>query len=112
MAQSRHRQQPVVCFEFARVQRKCVRCHEPMWSVDRSGPRRYAPADFISRHLKGWFTFFIAAEAHELKRATTAQGQALGRLAAAGHRTLILTGTLSGGLASNIHLLIARIAMP
>ena len=97
---------------FARMQRKCVRCHEPMWSVDRSGPRRYAPADFISRHLKGWFTFFIADEAHELKGATTAQGQAFGRLAAAAQRTLILTGTLSGGLASNIHLLIARIAMP
>src|SRR5439155_1237443 len=80
--------------------------------VDRSGPRRYAPADFISRHLKGWFTFFIADEAHELKGATTAQGQAFGRLAAAAHRTLILTGTLSGGLASNIHLLIARIAIP
>src|SRR5205823_14940347 len=45
------------------------------------------------------------------KGATTAQGQAFGRLAAAAHRTLILTGTLSGGLASNIHLLIARIAM-
>ena len=96
---------------FERMKRKCVRCHEPMWSVDRSGPRRYAPADFMSRHLKGWFTFFIADEAHELKGATTAQGQAFGRLAAAAHRTLILTGTLSGGLASNIHLLIARIAM-
>lgn len=98
--------------EFERLKRRCVRCHEPMWSVDRSGPRRYAPADFISRHLKGWFTFFIADEAHELKGATTAQGQAFGRLAAAAHRTLILTGTLSGGLASNLHLLIARIAMP
>jgi hypothetical protein len=98
--------------EFERVKRTCVRCHEPMWSVDRTGPRRYAPADFISRHLKGWFTFFIADEAHELKGATTAQGQAFGRLAAAADRTLILTGTLSGGLASNIHLLIARIAMP
>ncbi|TMB15867.1 MAG: hypothetical protein E6J59_19715, partial [Deltaproteobacteria bacterium] len=31
---------------FERMKRKCVRCHEPMWSVDRSGPRRYAPADF------------------------------------------------------------------
>ncbi|MGH7338862.1 MAG: SNF2-related protein [Candidatus Rokuibacteriota bacterium] len=97
--------------EFERMKRKCVRCQEPMWSVDRSGPRRYAPADFISRHLKGWWTFFIADEVHELKGATTAQGQAFGRLAAAAHRTLILTGTLSGGLASNIHLLIARIAM-
>jgi hypothetical protein len=98
--------------EFARMKRTCVRCHEPMWSVDRSGPRRWAPADFISRHLKGWWTFFIADEVHELKGATTAQGQAFGRLAAAARRTLILTGTLSGGLASNIHLLIARIAIP
>jgi hypothetical protein len=110
--QKRDRDQVIPRTEFERVKRKCVRCREPMWSVDRSGPRRYAPADFISRHLKGWFSLLVADEAHELKGATTAQGQAFGRLAAAAHRTLILTGTLSGGLASNIHLLIARIAMP
>jgi len=110
--QKRDRDAVIPASEFARVKRKCVRCREPMWSVDRSGPRRYAPADFISRHLKGWFSVLVADEVHELKGATTAQGQAFGRLAAAAHRTLILTGTLSGGLASNIHLLIARIAMP
>src|SRR5437899_8833058 len=110
--QKKDRDEIIPPSEFARMQRKCMRCHEPMWSVDRSGPRRYAPADFISRHLKGWFSLVIADEVHELKGATTAQGQAFGRLAAAAHRTLILTGTLSGGLASNIHLLIARIAMP
>jgi hypothetical protein len=110
--QKRDRDAVIPASEFARVKRKCVRCREPMWSVDRSGPRRYAPADFISRHLKGWWTLVIADEVHELKGATTAQGQAFGRLAAAAHRTLVLTGTLSGGLASNIHLLIARIAMP
>ncbi len=110
--QKRDREAVIPASEFARVKRKCVRCREPMWSVDRSGPRRYAPADFISRHLKGWFSVLVADEVHELKGATTAQGQAFGRLAAAAHRTLILTGTLSGGLASNIHLLIARIAMP
>jgi hypothetical protein len=110
--QKRDRDAIISPSEFEHEKRNCVRCREPMWSIDRSGPRRYAPADFISRHLKGWFTFFIADEVHELKGATTAQGQAFGRLAAAAHRTLILTGTLSGGLASNIHLLIARIAMP
>jgi hypothetical protein len=110
--QKRDRGEVIAPSEFERMKRKCVRCREPMWSVDRSGPRRYAPADFISRRLKGWFSLVIADEVHELKGATTAQGQAFGRLAAAAHRTLILTGTLSGGLASNIHLLIARIAMP
>src|SRR5919106_905017 len=110
--QKKARDEVIGASEFERMKRKCVRCREPMWSVDRSGPRRYAPADFISRHLKGWLSLVIADEVHELKGATTAQGQAFGRLAAAARRTLILTGTLSGGLASNIHLLIARIAMP
>lgn len=109
--QKRDRDEVIAPSEFDR-KRKCVRCREPMWSVDRSGPRRWAPADFIRRHLKGWFSLVVADEAHELKGATTAQGQAFGRLAAAADRTLILTGTLSGGLASNLHLLIARIAMP
>jgi hypothetical protein len=109
--QKRDRDEVIAPSEFDR-KRKCVRCREPMWSVDRLGPRRWAPADFIRRHLKGWFSLVVADEAHELKGATTAQGQAFGRLAAAARRTLILTGTLSGGLASNIHLLIARIAMP
>lgn len=96
---------------FDRSKRKCVGCREPLWQADPTGPRRYAPAEFIGRRLTGWFDLFVADETHELKGAATAQGNALGRLASAARRTLTLTGTLAGGYASNLQHLIARIGM-
>jgi len=96
---------------FERSKRKCVQCREPLWQADPRGPRRYAPAEFIGRRLSGWFDLFVADETHELKGASTAQGNALGRLASAACRTLTLTGTLAGGYASNLQHLIARIGI-
>ncbi len=88
-----------------------VRCREPLWQADPRGPRRYAPAEFIGRRLRGWFDLFVADETHELKGASTAQGNALGRLASAARQTLTLTGMLAGGYASNLQHLIARIGI-
>jgi replicative superfamily II helicase len=36
----------------------------PAFTADRQGPRRYAPAEFIKRNLKGAFDLFIADEVH------------------------------------------------
>jgi hypothetical protein len=105
-------QAPIPLERFARERRACVACGEPLWQTDPAGPRRFAPATWIHRHLKGWFDLLIADEAHELKGAATAQGHALGRLAAAARRTLLLTGTLTGGYASHVHRLLGRVAMP
>jgi hypothetical protein len=57
-----------------------------------------APVDFIGRYMPGFFDYAIADEMHELAN-DTAQGQALGTLASCADRTLVLTGTYSGGYA-------------
>jgi len=73
-----------------------------LWQADRSKVRRYAVIDFIGRHLRNFFDFAIADEVHELKGADTAQGNALGTLASAATKTLVLTGTLLGGYADDV----------
>ena len=86
----------------------CPHCGDPAFTADRRGPRRYAPAEFIKRHLQGAFDLFIADEVHELKGESTGQGNAFGALAAACRRTLALTGTLLGGYADNLFFLLWR----
>jgi superfamily II DNA or RNA helicase len=70
----------------------------PLWQADGNRVRRAAPVEFIGRYLKRFFDYAIADEMHELAN-DTAQGQALGTLAASSKRTLALTGTFSGGYA-------------
>jgi hypothetical protein len=69
-----------------------------LWQADGQRVRRAAPVDFIGRFLKRFFDYAIADEMHELAN-DTAQGQALGTLAANAKWTLALTGTFSGGYA-------------
>jgi hypothetical protein len=47
--------------------------------------------------MDGFFDYAIADEVHELKGGDTAQGNALGTLAAAARHIAVLTGTLLGG---------------
>jgi hypothetical protein len=60
-----------------------------------------APVEFIGRYMKGFFDYAIADEVHELS-GDTAQGNALGVLASAANRSLVLTGTLNGGYADEL----------
>jgi hypothetical protein len=83
--------------------------YSPLWQVDASRIRRYAPIEFIGRYLPGFFKFGIADEVHEAKAADTAQGNALGTLAAAVEKTIVLTGTLTGGMASDVFNVLYRI---
>lgn len=64
------------------------------------GSRLTGRAEFIARYLDGLFDYGIADEVHELK-GETAQGNALGALASACERTVILTGTLLAGYADD-----------
>ena len=57
----------------------------PLWQADRSKIQRMAPGEFIGRYMKSWFDLAIADELHQLA-GDTAQGNALGVLARAGHR--------------------------
>jgi hypothetical protein len=76
------------------------------------GEGGYQPSEFIKRYLpQGTFDLLIADEAHEYKNGGSAQGQAMGVLAAKARRTLLLTGTLMGGYGDDLFYLLFR-ALP
>ncbi|MCZ2077979.1 MAG: hypothetical protein LC130_23610 [Bryobacterales bacterium] len=79
-----------------------------LWQADNQKIQRMASVEFIGRYLKGFFDYGIADEVHELK-GETAQGNALGTLAAACGRTVILTGTLLGGYADELFNILYRL---
>ena len=83
--------------------------YSALWQADGSGLRRYAPASFIGRYMKDFFDYFIADEVQELKGEGTAQGNALGTLAACARHTLVLTGTLLGGYADELYPVLFRL---
>jgi SNF2 family DNA or RNA helicase len=94
--------------QLAKRRQKCP-CGEQLWQYTGE-IRRWAPATFIHKKLKGFFTYFVADEAHEEKSAESAQGNALGSLAASAEKCLALTGTLIGGYAEHIRPLLMRLA--
>ncbi|MFW5758883.1 MAG: DEAD/DEAH box helicase family protein, partial [Bacteroidota bacterium] len=85
----------------------CERCNTPLWGLD-GRLRRYAPVQFIKKYLKGYFDFLVADEVHQMKGGNTIQGALLGQLASVCKKVLLLTGTLSGGKASDIFYIIQR----
>ena len=82
--------------------------YSPLWQADGKRIRRMAPLDFIGRFMPHWFDYAICDEAHQLAN-DTAQGNGLGTLAACADRTVILTGTLLGGYASDVYNLLYRL---
>ena len=67
------------------------------------GEGGYQPSEFVKRYLpQGTFDLLIADEAHEYKNGGSAQGQAMGVLAAKARKTLLLTGTLMGGYGDDL----------
>jgi hypothetical protein len=86
----------------------CPHCNSPMWSYKFDEHRVYAPVSYITSKLKRHFGLFIADEAHKLKAGDSIQGAVLGQLAEALPKTLLLTGTLSGGKASDVFYLLQR----
>lgn len=95
-------------FSERRAENMRCRCGEVLWQADGSRPRRVAVADLVKRLPRGYFDLFIADEAHEYKAPASAQGRAFGVLAGRAKRTLALTGTLTGGYASNLFHLLFR----
>jgi hypothetical protein len=81
----------------------------PLWQADNHKIHRMAPIEFIGRYLDGFFDYGIADEVHELKSGETAQGNALGALASACSRTVVLTGTLLGGYADELFHILYRL---
>ena len=82
--------------------------YSALWQADGTKTRRFAPVDFIGRYMPDFFDYAIADEVHELK-GDTAQGNALGTLAACAQRTVVLTGTLLGGYADEVFNILYRL---
>jgi len=82
--------------------------YSALWQADGKKTRRFAPVDFIGRYMPDFFDYAIADEVHELK-GDTAQGNALGTLAACAPRTVVLTGTLLGGYADEVFNILYRV---
>jgi len=95
---------------FTRKKRLCLSCRSPLWQADNTRVRRYAIAEYIKKHMKGFFDFFIADEVHELKGGSTAQGNSFGALASAAKKTIALTGTLLGGYGDDIFYILYRLS--
>ena len=81
----------------------------PLWQADGKRIRRVAPMEFISRYLPGFFDYGIGDEVHQLTAGDTAQGNALGTLAACTDRLVVLTGTLLSGYADDLYHLLFRL---
>ena len=76
------------------------------------GEGGYQPSEYIKRYLpQDTFDLLIADEAHEYKNAGSAQGQAMGVLAAKTRKLICLTGTLMGGYGDDLFYLLFR-ALP
>ena len=82
--------------------------YSALWQADGKRTRRFAPVDFIGRFMPDFFDYAIADEVHELK-GDTAQGNALGTLAACAQHTAVLTGTLLGGYADEVFNILFRL---
>ncbi|MGV8637003.1 DEAD/DEAH box helicase, partial [Pseudomonas aeruginosa] len=61
------------------------------------GDGGYQPTEFINRPLpNGYLDLLVVDEVHEYKNSGSAQGQAMGVLAAKAWKTVLLNGTLMG----------------
>lgn len=76
---------------------------------DVAAPRKYAPAAYIKKYLKGYFDFAIFDEMHLYKGGATAQGNAMHALIKAAKYKLGLTGTIAGGYASHFFYTLFRL---
>ncbi len=75
---------------------------EELNRIDKDGVRKYSPAQYIKKQLKGFFDIAVFDEMHLYKSGSSAQGAAMHALCVASERQLGLTGTIAGGYASDL----------
>lgn len=88
---------------------KQIQDSQPDYPKATGKPRRIAAIEYIRRKMNNFFDFSIVDEVHETKGGNTAQGNALGSLAAASKKILAGTGTLFGGKAEDCYFLLWRL---
>jgi hypothetical protein len=91
--------------------RQAKRMERALASLEFSfGQGGYQPTEFIKRYLPNqFFDLLVVDEGHEYKNDGSAQGQAMGVLAAKVSKVILLTGTLMGGYADDLFYLLWRI---
>lgn len=76
---------------------------------DVHGVRKFAPAAFIKKYLKGYFDVAIFDEMHLYKGGGTAQGNAMHSLIKVSKYQIGLTGTIAGGYANHFFYTLFRL---
>jgi len=87
----------------------CHECKNPLWQADGK-LRRFSPAEYIKKYLKGFFDLVVLDEIQDYKAGNSLQGRAMGALLSASRRCLCLTGTLNGGYADDLFYLLFRMS--
>ena len=90
------------------IRNLCPYCGNPLWGPSNEDRHIYAPVLYIKKYLSRYFHLAIFDEVQKLKGGGTIQGALLGQIASAIPRSLVLTGTLSGGKASDVYYLLQR----
>jgi len=93
--------------ELSKKKVSCSSCASPLWQADRS-LRRFAPAEYIKKYLKGYYDLIIIDEIQDYKAEGTLQGRAMGALLTSSTFALCLTGTLNSGYADDLFHLLFR----
>lgn len=78
-------------------------------SEKNPGARKYAPAEFIKRYLRGYFDIAVFDEAQDYKGGSTGQGHAMHCLVKASKKHLVMTGTIAGGYANHLFYTLFRL---
>ncbi|RKJ26059.1 helicase, partial [Butyricicoccus sp. 1XD8-22] len=86
-----------------------VKSSQPTPASKRGLIRKVAAIEYIRRKMKNFFDMSIIDEVHMCKGGNTAQGNALGSLAAASKKVVAGTGTLFGGVSQDIYYLMWRL---
>ena len=90
------------------IRNRCPSCGNPLWGPSDKGSHVYAPVLYIKKYLNRHFHLAVFDEVQKLKGGSTIQGALMGQIASAIPRSLVLTGTLSGGRASDVYYLLQR----
>lgn len=85
---------------------------QPLSVIDtrvHQGIRKFSPALFIKKKLKGFFDIAIFDEAQDFKGGFTGQGHAMHVLSNVCRKSILLTGTISGGKANHLFYTLFRL---
>lgn len=89
---------------FRLVEKRPLKINESL-----EGIRKYSPAQFIKKYMKGFFDIAVFDEAHLYKGGSTGQGNAMHALIKSSKKQLALTGTLAGGKADHLFYMLFRL---